>query len=80
MTHRSHAEIAAELATFREFCTCTENEEDPQCDGTRCMGQQRTIEAALQDAFDLGFRAAGGEIFPLVHALGEIADAAKEDK
>lgn len=43
------ATIAEELANWGEYCKCTEDyQADPRCDGTRCIEQQRAIEAALR--------------------------------
>jgi len=45
------AERAEHLASWREFCECTADEQhDPRCDGTRCVGQEKAIAAALSAA------------------------------
>jgi hypothetical protein len=42
------ADRAEELAQWRSYCLCTTNRQhDPRCDGTRCVGQERAIAAAL---------------------------------
>lgn len=39
---------AVELAEYRNFCRCTEDHQfDQRCDGTRCVGQEQAIKAAL---------------------------------
>lgn len=46
--HRDPKTVAAELAQWRTYCECTEDHAiDPRCDGTRCVGQERAIEAVL---------------------------------
>jgi hypothetical protein len=48
------------LADWRAFCKCTEDQQhDPRCDGSLCVGQERAIAR---------------EINPLLDALREIID------
>jgi hypothetical protein len=47
---RNPAAVAAELADWRAFCECTKDHQaHRECDGNRCVGQQRAIEAVLKN-------------------------------
>lgn len=42
-------ELAAQLAEWRNYCTCSEDHQsDERCDGSRCVGQERAIAGALE--------------------------------